>query len=544
MDHGNTRWKGKLHTVGYYGWWAKLMDYGKKYTQKLTILAGLVVGVVLIFGIGTWLIFTEIFSSDLLLRIGVWSVVCATLAFISAILIAKASFKPLSVLSDAIVFAGHSSRGGLAPNTEELKLGREMITALTLQVYDLARMAGQSNAIAEESTEGTSVVAPTKQIKTPSVIDHIALPIIGIDANQNVTVINKAGCEYLSIEADKVIGKPLYDSIKLSFQTEETFESWLKEEQSSVVNGVRLWERVRITDATGNAIKQFDLVASFSKQEASETETMLAIYDRSDKYSRDDQEISFVAMAVHELRTPLTILKGYVEVFEDEVGPTLTPELTEFMHKMQASTQQLTAFVGNILNVARVEENQLVLTLLQHSWPDILKTAVNDLALRAGVHGKHIELHIGENIPPVAVDQISIHEVVNNLVDNAIKYSGNSDKIVISTGVNQEGLVETSIQDFGIGIPAAVMPDLFQKFYRSHKSSIQVSGTGLGLYLCKSIVGAHDGNIWVRSKEGEGSIFTFTIQPFDQLKHEQSGGQDGIMRGAHGWIKNHSMNRQ
>ena len=100
------------------------------------------------------------------------------------------------------------------------------------------------------------------------------------------------------------------------------------------------------------------------------------------------------------------------------------------------------------------------------------------------------------------------------------------------------------MQDFGIGIPATAMPDLFQKFYRSHKSSVQVSGTGLGLYLCKSVISAHDGNIWVRSKEGEGSVFTFTIQAFDQLKHEQTNGQDGIMRGAHGWIKNHSLNRQ
>jgi len=169
---------------------------------------------------------------------------------------------------------------------------------------------------------------------------------------------------------------------------------------------------------------------------------------------------------------------------------------------------------------------------------------VSDLELRAKVNGKHIEVQTDPNLPYVAVDRISIHEVLNNLVDNAIKYSGDSDKIIISSKLNSDGMVEVSIQDFGIGIPQAVMPDLFQKYYRSHKSRVQIGGTGLGLYLSKALVNAHGGNIWVRSKEGEGSIFTFTLQPFDQVKHQQKDGQDGIMRGAHGWIKNHTLNRQ
>ena len=523
------------------------MDYSKKYIRKLyVILAGYITFAVISSAI-IWSFINYFLSGDQGLQITVWVIFSALIVFLTTFLAANTTSKPLKSLSDAIIYAGHSSRGGTAPQTDQLNLGRELVTSLAMQVYDMASMSGQSADLAVSGSPNTvksSNTAPAMQAITPSILDHVGLPIFGIDDQQKVTAINKSACEYIGLTPDKVLGKPFYDSVKLAFQSEETFEAWLKNQQQNSINGVRLWERVRITDPNGNAIKQFDLVASFSKQNLSGTETMICIYDRTEQYSRDDQEISFVAMAVHELRTPLTILKGYVEVFEDEVGPTLTPELTGFMHKMQASTQQLTAFVGNILNVARIEENQLVLTLQQHNWSEILKTAVDDLALRAGVQGKHIELHVGEGIPPVAVDRISIHEVINNLVDNAIKYSGTSDKIVISTTLNQEGLVETSVQDFGIGIPASAMPDLFQKFYRSHKSSVQVSGTGLGLYLCKSVIGAHDGNIWVRSKEGEGSIFTFTIQAFDHLKHEQTDGSDGIMRGAHGWIKNHSLNRQ
>lgn len=517
------------------------MDYGTQLLRRLTvIITAHILGCALA-SVGFWVLTGMAWKDDLPFQIVAWFISTLWLVIGAGMYAARIAFKPLKTLSDAIVFAGHSSRGGIAPDTEKLRLGRQMVTTLARQVYDLASMSTQSQEVIATGDTPKPTSAPTPAL---SPLDQIGLPLIGIDPQQNITVINPAACAYLAVEAASVLGKPLYDAAKLSFPSDETFEAWLKGIQQNAINSDRTWERVRTTDENGNAIKQFDLVAHFSKEHRSGTETMLALYDRTEAYSRDDQETSFVALAVHELRTPLTIMRGYIEVFEDEVGPQLSPELKGFMHKMQASAQQLTAFVGNILNVARVEENQLVLKLQEFDLAEILKGAVDDLALRAGVHGKHIELNIASGLPHVAADRISIHEVINNLVDNAIKYSENSDRIVISSAMNSDGLVETSVQDFGIGIPAAVMPDLFQKFYRSHKSSVQISGTGLGLYLCKAIVSAHGGNIWVRSKEGEGSIFSFTLQPFDQVKQEQTAGEDGIMRGAHGWIKNHSLNRQ
>jgi signal transduction histidine kinase len=93
-------------------------------------------------------------------------------------------------------------------------------------------------------------------------------------------------------------------------------------------------------------------------------------------------------------------------------------------------------------------------------------------------------------------------------------------------------------------MPTNVVSNLFERFYRSHHSKIDVGGTGLGLYLCKSIVEAHGGNIWVRSKEGEGSTFGFTVKPFSAVDEEQKNGDNtDIVRNAHGWIKNHSLYR-
>jgi two-component system, OmpR family, sensor histidine kinase VicK len=491
------------------------MDYNKQITEKLTLIIAVFLVIFVALFSGIWLISSYLFRDDPVLLYFFSLTTTLFVALILAKLLANIVNKPLKTIFEIIVYAGHSNRGGVAPNVDKLRLGRKLVTSLAHQIYDLASMSQESHAVMQEN-EQTFSSAQTKPTSI-SIIDQIGIPLFGINSDQKITIINRAAREYIDKKEEKIIGKPFYDVVSLSFQGEETFEQWLRKSQQNTAVGNKVWERVCLADSQGDHIKQFDLNATFSKDNQSGTETMLAIFDRSEKYFRDDSEINFVSLAVHELRTPLTIMHGYIEVFEDEIGPELNSELADFMHKMKASAQQLTAFVGNILNVARVDENQLYLTLQRYNWSDIINFAIQDLEIRAEVNNIRIDVHTEENLPPVAVDQISIHEVINNLVDNAIKYSENSNKITIKSILNSEGMVEVSIQDYGIGIPLSAMHDLFKKFYRSHKSNFQVGGTGLGLYLCKALISAHGGNIWVRSKEGEGSIFTFTVQPYDKI---------------------------
>jgi two-component system phosphate regulon sensor histidine kinase PhoR len=195
--------------------------------------------------------------------------------------------------------------------------------------------------------------------------------------------------------------------------------------------------------------------------------------------------------------------------------------------------------------VARVEDDQLELSLQEENWATILKNSIEMISLRAKVRGITLKCTIQVGLPDVGVDRLSIREVVNNLIDNAIKYSGNSRVIEVNSYLNKDGLVETTITDYGLGISSNIMTNLFTKFYRDHRNRAQIGGTGLGLYLSKAIIDAHGGTIWVRSKENEGSTFGFTLIPYTQLTEEmkRSGNQE-ITRGAHGWIKNHSLYRR
>jgi PAS domain S-box-containing protein len=514
------------------------MDYLQKYKFRVFIKVFLYmfVGNVLLISVG--------YVSLVHLRLddgyfyGVILSVAISYGLAASQLISRSVSSPLDSISQAILYAKNNTRQETQPTKDTIKIARELVHSLSMEVYSLASSAPSTATQTSMVTENNAS-APTQ---AHQFIDLLAVPIVGIDHNQRITKVNKAACDYIGVTAEQMIDQPVYDVFNLSFQSDENLDEWIQKSKSSAVTAVRSWDRVRHS-VEEHTVKQFDLVARFSANSDTGTETTLALYDRTNHYNQDDQEVSFVALAVHELRTPLTIMRGYIEIFEDELGPNLDPEMADFMHKMHASAQQLAAFVSNILNVARVEENQLALKLRSENWPVILQAAAAELELRASVYGKHIELVIADNIPPIAGDRVSLHEVINNLVDNAIKYGGASDKIIITCDINSESAVETSVQDFGIGIPQSVVGDLFQKFHRSHKSKVQVRGTGLGLYLCKALVRAHGGNIWVRSKEDEGSIFTFTLLPFDQLSTEEVSGEDGIIREAHGWIKNHSLYR-
>ena len=106
-------------------------------------------------------------------------------------------------------------------------------------------------------------------------------------------------------------------------------------------------------------------------------------------------------------------------------------------------------------------------------------------------------------------------------------------------------MIETTVSDKGVGISDTIISHIFDKFYRAHQSKNSIGGTGLGLFLCRAIIDAHGGTIWVKSKEGEGSTFGFSLPIYasvaEQLQNEDN---SGIIRGAHGWIKNHSLYRE
>lgn len=509
------------------------MDYFKKLQKQAHLMTYLTI-VLAGLGIAVSWLGINLLTDNAWLVSGFMVVMTAILGFLAARSIADHLFTPLKIIQQAVLHVAPGQEAINAPDLGELRFGQELVTTLVTQIYQFASQQ-DGQALAEHRRE---------VIQAANIVSHLPLPLFVFNKEQMVTNASDAALAYCQAESAQLLGHPLYETINLEFPSQHTLEAWVKDCQESKATDTAYWERVRL-QLPNKELRQCDMAAYYNRDNPSGTEFIVTLFDRTAQYSQDDKDVGFVALAVHELRTPLTMLRGYIEVFEEELEGKLDPELAGYMQKMQVSARQLATFFNNIMNVARLEQNQLILKLSEGNWPEILQNTVKDLQLRAKLLGKSVDLRIAADLPTVAVDQVSVTEVINNLVENALKYSKDGGQVIIDAHLRKDGLVETTVQDFGIGIPTSVLPNLFEKFYRSHRSSAQVGGTGLGLYLSKAIVDAQGGELWVESKEGQGSTFGFTLQPYSQLAEElKNADNEGIQRGAHGWIKNHSLYRR
>jgi signal transduction histidine kinase len=509
------------------------MDYLQRFVSQVRSRLFLVLLVNNVLLVLDWWILHEVLHLSMMgMIIGLSVISIVSLTFLPWVT-TKFITEPTKLIWQGILHIAPDVANVPAPNLNKNSVGHDLVMYLVSHMYQLASVV--------DSLEKTSTQNPS-DLKADFVANSLPLPLLILDRNQTVIFANRAMCDYISRTPAETIGQSVYSVLDMSFNTSQTFDTWLAHAQTNEAVASKTWERVRIDVGEYRTRRQFDLAAYYNKGNQQGFETMLVFFDHSSRYAQDDQALSFIALAVHELRVPVTLLRGYIEALEEDLTGKMDPEMADFMHKMQAAASSLAAFINNMLNVARIESNQLVLKLHEEEWPSIIQTAVSDINLKARLQGVEIVADIAPNLPTVGADRVAIYEVLANLLDNAIKYSGNGKQIVIKSYLTQDNMIETTVQDSGGGIPTNLIPNLFEKFYRSHRSRSQVGGTGLGLYLSKAIVDAHGGKIWVRSKEGEGSTFGFTVQPYANLADEQKNGDNNdISRGAHGWIKNHSL---
>lgn len=458
------------------------------------------------------------------LKAGSWLLVAVGGALIATSQLAR----PLNDIASALEHV--SAEGGHRP-PPDIKSG---VSRAVEQIYQLASSA----------TKLTSNI-DDQRIFLKSAVDMLPVGVMIFDTEQKLKFINSAASGLLAHPPEDLVGLPRGKVLDWFFQTDETYDVWLDQARGHKIKDTRFWERVSVM-LTSNERIIGDVAATYEKNNTVGIETIVAFVDRTRQYMADEAQLDFVAVAAHELRGPITVIRGYLDVFNEEMSKVFNVEQRSLLQKMTVNAEMLSLYVNNILNVARLDQQELTLHVVKADWRDIMNEAYAELLLRAQARGRKLVLNLPQSLSPVAVDRVSILEVINNLVDNAIKYSDEGGEVIIEIK-EHDGLISTTVQDFGIGMPAAVMGNLFKKFYRSHRTRRGVSGTGLGLYLSKAIIDAHGGNIWARSEEGEGSTFGFDLPTYDTVAGTLKSGDkqgDSIKRSSQGWIKNHAMTRR
>jgi len=337
--------------------------------------------------------------------------------------------------------------------------------------------------------------------------------IIILDSLRSVTMINKTAEELTGYGLSDVLGRPA-----------EGFLNLLDEENQPVdpdsycplgeidTEGVFFRKEKLKLISKENMIRVVNL-ESRKMREGSKIGlgAILILENVSQENELERMKVDFVSMSVHLLRTPLTILKGFLNTLSvPETLNKLTEREVSNLESAIAGADNLGTMIENVLHLSELQQGKFKLNVSSVNYSGLVSNVVNEYKMLAETKGlKIVYVPPLYEIPMMHADFVRIREVLKNLVDNAVKFTDKG-KVEISVA-KEEGFIHTIVRDSGRGIPADNLHNLFTKFYRVKDPLEMEAGQGLGLYICKKIIDAHNGEIWAESRTGEGSAFHFTL---------------------------------
>lgn len=242
------------------------------------------------------------------------------------------------------------------------------------------------------------------------------------------------------------------------------------------------------------------------------------IRDLTERKKLDKIKTEFVSMVSHELRTPLSAIKEGVEIVADGTQGTLNKSQGECLGIALSNIKRLNRLIGDILDISKIQSNLLKVNFAPCSIYDLVDQVYNLVRIEIEKRGMVFVTDLEKDLPSVYADKDRLIQVLINLLNNAVKFTRERSKITLFCRRSAE-YVEFSVKDEGAGIPPDELARLFGKFVQLDSTLIRrVGGTGLGLYISKSLVEAMAGKIWAESQVGGGSVFKFTIPIYKEKK--------------------------
>lgn len=258
--------------------------------------------------------------------------------------------------------------------------------------------------------------------------------------------------------------------------------------------GSSLW-----VEATGALIPAID--------QASGSWALFVLHDVTRQKKLEGLRREFVANVSHELRTPLSVIKGYVETLVDGHRDLPVEDREKFLLTIQRHTERLNSILEDLLTLSRLESSHPGLKAENTSLAALITGVVEDVKRRPAAAGHELVLQLEPGVGEFALDTLKITQVLENLIDNALKYTPRGSTVVVQARPVDTGM-EVCVRDNGPGIPAEDLTRIFERFYRVDKGrSRETGGTGLGLSIVKHIVQLHGGRVWAESEPGKGAAF-------------------------------------
>ena len=247
------------------------------------------------------------------------------------------------------------------------------------------------------------------------------------------------------------------------------------------------------------------------------------IHDITEQRRLDDARREFVANVSHELRTPLTNIRSYTETLLDAAGDIPLDTEKQFLGVISSESERMARIVTDLLTLSKLDYGRMELRMTRFSLSELLKKVANAMKLTAENSGHEMVVDAPDSLPDIVADRERIEQVVVNILSNAVKYTPAGGHVRLAACMVGANRVRITVEDDGVGIPAADVPRLFERFYRVDKArSRAAGGTGLGLAIAKEIVEQHEGKIALASEYGKGTTVTIVL-PTDLPTNREEG---------------------
>ena len=371
--------------------------------------------------------------------------------------------------------------------------GNSEITNITNNLNDLSEVI----RLTQENLEQESK-------RLHSILSYMTDGVLATNRRGQITMINDMAKRQLGVESDDALNQNILELLKIEDEYELRDLITQSPEMmiySQNVNGEYISLRVR-----------FALI----RRESGFISGLVAVlHDTTEQEKEERERRLFVSNVSHELRTPLTSVKSYLEALDE--GALYEPVAPDFIKVSLNETNRMMRMVTDLLHLSRIDNATSHLDVELINFTAFITFILNRFdKIRAQDQEKKYELVRDYPITSVwiEIDTDKMTQVIDNILNNAIKYSPDGGKITVSMKTTDDQMI-LSISDQGLGIPKEDLPKIFDRFYRVDKARSRAQGgTGLGLAIAKEIIKQHNGFIWAKSEYGKGSTFTIVL-PYD-----------------------------
>jgi PAS domain S-box-containing protein len=327
---------------------------------------------------------------------------------------------------------------------------------------------------------------------------------VGVDGR--IERANRRATELLGYSRDELIGRPVSDLYADTPNGRAKAQGVL---QRFLAGEEILDEELEMRRADGSNVWISLSVRPIRDREGQVVASRSVMVDITEHKKLDQLKDDFISLVSHELRSPMTVIIGAINTVLTE-GPYLSQEETrQLLKDATLESESLSHLLTNLLELSRVQAERLILHAEAIDVKKVIRNAVEEIKRQSSAH--QFVVSAPKKLPPVYADPLRLERILYNLLENAVKYSPQGGEIRVSVRPEEEHLV-IGVNDRGVGISPSDQAKLFGPFQRLEESRLEgVKGLGLGLLVCRRLVEAHGGRIWVESELGRGSTFFFTL---------------------------------